>query len=169
MENRTRYAVDVTGGGRSSANGTTPCKTNCPCTSAADMERRQGVGAGAGHPQCRTVVADCMAEYRREHRGVIRTPPRQPKDRPRTGRRRLARCYICALAFMVRSRSFSTILSSVKPSGFAVRPARLCGDYSKRRCGPRLLGGFCVSRTCFSQKVARHYRRESHRASRQPA
>jgi hypothetical protein len=79
-----------------------------------------------------------MAEYRRQHRGGIRTPPsyrpRQPKDRPRTGRRRRAPCYICALAFMVRSRSFGTILSSVKPSGFAVRPARLCGDYSKRRC-----------------------------------
>src|SRR5580704_12343547 len=122
MENRTRYAVDVTGGGRSSANGTTPCKTNCPCTSAADMERRQGVGAGAGH-----------------HGGISPAAPRGNKNAPKLsaaaaqGQAENRPPPSCALLHLLPWSWFAhahsvRILSSVKPSGFAVRPARLCGD-----------------------------------------
>jgi hypothetical protein len=34
--------------------GSTPCKANCPCISARDVERGQGAAAGASRPRCRT-------------------------------------------------------------------------------------------------------------------
>jgi hypothetical protein len=45
--------------GSSETEGSTPCKADCPCTSAGGVERGQGAGASAGRRRCRTVAAGC--------------------------------------------------------------------------------------------------------------
>ena len=57
------------GGGSPEIGGTTPCKANCPCTSARDAVHGQGAGARAGRPRCRTADAGCTAESRRAPKG----------------------------------------------------------------------------------------------------
>jgi hypothetical protein len=54
--------------------GSTPCKTNCPCTSADGVERGQGAGAVAGQRRCRTAAAECTAGCPRAPRRVTRMP-----------------------------------------------------------------------------------------------
>jgi hypothetical protein len=50
--------VETPGGWGSTENrGSTPCKANCPCTAAGDVERGQGAGAGANLRPCRTAAA----------------------------------------------------------------------------------------------------------------
>jgi hypothetical protein len=62
--------------GRGSADfrGSTPCKTNCPCTSASGVERGQGAAAVAGQRRCRTAAAECTAGCLRAPRRVTRMP-----------------------------------------------------------------------------------------------
>ena len=50
--------------------GSTPCKTNCPCTSAGGVERGQGTAALAGQRRCRTAAAGCTAGCPRAPRRV---------------------------------------------------------------------------------------------------
>ena len=59
---------------RSKIKGSTPCKANCPCTSAGDAERGRDAGVGAGHQRCRTAAADYTAGCRPEHQGAIGMP-----------------------------------------------------------------------------------------------
>ncbi len=54
--------------------GTTPCNANCPCTSAADVERGRRPGAHADRRRCRTADAGCTEDCRRAHPGEIRMP-----------------------------------------------------------------------------------------------
>jgi hypothetical protein len=63
-------------GGRGSADfrGSTPCKTNCPCTSAGGVERGQGAAAVAGQRRCRTAAAECTAGCLRAPQRVTRMP-----------------------------------------------------------------------------------------------
>jgi hypothetical protein len=49
--------------------GSTSCKADCACSSAADVERERGEGPSAGRRRCRTVGAGCTAECRR---GLLR-------------------------------------------------------------------------------------------------
>ena len=61
--------VETPGGwGTIKIRGTTPCKTNYPCTSAGDVERGRGAGAGASRRRCRTAGAGCTAECPRRTR-----------------------------------------------------------------------------------------------------
>src|ERR1700730_1303170 len=63
-------------GGRGSAEirGSTPCKTNCPCTSADGVERGQGARHRVDRRRCRTAAAECTAGCPREPRRVTRMP-----------------------------------------------------------------------------------------------
>ena len=56
-----RHGRDPEGRGSTEIRGSTPCKTNCPCTSAGGVERGQGTGAVAGRRRCRTAAAGCTA------------------------------------------------------------------------------------------------------------
>src|SRR6202011_55259 len=51
-----RHGREPKGRGSTEIRGS-PCKTNCPCTSAGGVERGQGEGAGAGRRRCRTAAA----------------------------------------------------------------------------------------------------------------
>jgi len=53
-----------TPGGSTKTRGSSPCKANCPCTSALVVDRGRGTGASAGHQQFRTAAAGCTAECR---------------------------------------------------------------------------------------------------------
>ncbi len=54
--------------------GTTQCERSWPCTSARDAEPELEAGTRAKRQRCRTAVAGCTAECRREHRRAIRMP-----------------------------------------------------------------------------------------------
>ena len=69
-----RHGRDPGGWGSTEIRGSTPCKANCLCTSAGDVERGQGAGAAANRRRCRTADAGCTAERHRAHRREIRTP-----------------------------------------------------------------------------------------------
>ena len=54
--------VETPGGwGSPEIRGSTPCKADCPCTSARDAEPGRGAGARASRPRCRTAAAGCTA------------------------------------------------------------------------------------------------------------
>jgi hypothetical protein len=65
-----------TPGGRGSPEirGTTPGKTNYPCTSAPDVERGQEAAARANRQQCPMAAAGCTEDHLRALRAEIRTP-----------------------------------------------------------------------------------------------
>ena len=66
--------VEPAGGGdRCKIGGSTPCKTDCPCTAAHDAAPGRGAGAGAGRRRCRTAAAGCTAARRRARRRAIGT------------------------------------------------------------------------------------------------
>jgi hypothetical protein len=66
--------IETPGGwGSLEIRGSTPCKANYLCTSAGDVERGEGAGTGASHPQCRTAAAGCTAECLRALRRVTGT------------------------------------------------------------------------------------------------
>ena len=69
-----RHGRDPGGWGSTEIRGSTPCKANCLCTSAGDVEHGQGAGAAANRRRCRTADAGCTAERHRAHRREIRTP-----------------------------------------------------------------------------------------------
>jgi hypothetical protein len=69
-----RNRRDPGGRGPTEIRGSTPCKANCPCTSAGGVERGQGAGAGAGRRECRTAAAGCTAGCPRARRRVTRMP-----------------------------------------------------------------------------------------------
>jgi hypothetical protein len=71
-------------GGMPEIRGSTPCKANCPCTSARDVKRGRGEEASANHQRWRTAAVGCTGENHRAHRraiemrastGVIRPKP----------------------------------------------------------------------------------------------
>jgi hypothetical protein len=61
------------GEGRHETEGSTLCKANCPCTSAADAEPGHGAGALASRRRCGTGAAGCTAGCRRALQKVIET------------------------------------------------------------------------------------------------
>ena len=71
------------GWGSREIGGSTPCKADCPCTSARDAARGRGAGARAGRRRCRTAAAGCTAACRRARRRAIRTPSSTAATPPR--------------------------------------------------------------------------------------
>lgn len=75
--------------------GSTPCKANCPCTSAFGVERGPGAGVGVSPPRCRTAAAGCTAVSRPALRRAIGTrssTAATPPARPPAGARSLRSC-----------------------------------------------------------------------------
>jgi hypothetical protein len=64
----------VGGWGSRETGGSRPCKANCPCTAASDVERGREAGPRAGRPRWRMAAAECMEARRRAHQRVIGTP-----------------------------------------------------------------------------------------------
>jgi hypothetical protein len=83
------------GRGSTEIRGSTPCKTNCPCTSAGGVERGQGTAALAGQRRCRTAAAGCTAGCPRAPRRVTQMLSSTDTTRLKQSRvgARLRSCY----------------------------------------------------------------------------
>jgi hypothetical protein len=68
------HGRDPGGRGWTENGGSTPCKANCPCTSAADAEHKRGAESCANRQRCRTAGAGCTAECRRGFLRETATP-----------------------------------------------------------------------------------------------
>src|ERR1700730_10896436 len=90
-----RHGREPEGRGSTEIRGSTPCKTNWPCTSAGGVERGQGAGALAGQRRCRTAAAECTAGCPRAPRRVTRMPLSTDTTRLKQSRvgARLRSCY----------------------------------------------------------------------------